>query len=96
MAGHEVRSHVPLGNEKGGIGHNEELHDHDLAKIDTAEIYHLGHLSEEELVLEKQLKRKIDSLIMPLVILVGQRDENISKSIMLLLPRATEHHAYPD
>ena len=74
MAGHEVHMHDTLANEKGGVGHDEELHDHDLAKVNTEEIYHLGHLSEEELAMEKQLKRKIDSLIMPLVILVGQRN----------------------
>ena len=31
---------------------------------------HFGQLTEEELVIQKKLKRKIDSLIMPLVILV--------------------------
>ena len=32
---------------------------------------HYGHLSEEELVLEKKLRRKIDSVIMPMVIAVS-------------------------
>lgn len=47
------------------------VHDKDLvgdkARAD-AEQY--GHLSEEELVLEKKLRRKIDMIIMPTVILV--------------------------
>jgi hypothetical protein len=33
-------------------------------------VMHFGQLTEEELVIEKKLRRKIDSLIMPLVILV--------------------------
>ncbi|KAK5135723.1 hypothetical protein LTR08_004709 [Meristemomyces frigidus] len=76
MAGHAVQelqpgyANGPL-HEKGHVGHEEVVHDHDLAKdVDAEELHHLGHLSEEELLLEKKLKRKIDSLIMPLVILV--------------------------
>ena len=33
-------------------------------------VYHLSELTEEEKVAEKKLRRRIDSLIMPLVILV--------------------------
>lgn len=58
--------------DKGGTHHEEVLHDHDLgAKGSQAEAQHLGRLTEEELVIEKKLRRKIDSLIMPLVILVS-------------------------
>jgi MFS family permease len=48
--------------------------DHELIgeKLDLShsEVMHFGQLTEEELVIEKKLRRKIDSLIMPLVILV--------------------------
>lgn len=49
--------------------------DHDLlgdkANVTHDEVaMHFGKLTDEELVLEKKLRRKIDSLIMPLVILV--------------------------
>lgn len=50
--------------------HHEAMHDHDLGKVNTEEAYHLSHLTEEELVIERKLVRKIDSLIMPLVVLV--------------------------
>ncbi|KAK5124451.1 hypothetical protein LTR85_001668 [Meristemomyces frigidus] len=55
---------------KSDVFHQETLHDHDLGKVDTNEVYHLSHLTEEEKIIEKKLKRKIDGLIMPLVILV--------------------------
>lgn len=42
--------------EKAGISHEE--------------VVHLTRLTEEELVLEKKLRKRIDSLIMPLVVLV--------------------------
>lgn len=48
--------------------------DHDLMgeKLDIShsEVMHFGELTEEELVIEKRLRQKIDMLIMPLVILV--------------------------
>lgn len=48
-----------------------ELHDKDLVgEKAKADAEHYGHLSEEELVLEKKLRRKIDMVIMPTVILV--------------------------
>ncbi|KAK3074507.1 hypothetical protein LTR53_002989 [Teratosphaeriaceae sp. CCFEE 6253] len=53
-----------------GILHDEVMHDHDIKKVNTREAQHHAQLTEEELVIEKQLRRKIDSLIMPLVILV--------------------------
>jgi hypothetical protein len=50
------------------------IHDHELlgdkANIAHEEVMHFGALTEEELIIEKKLRRKIDSLIMPLVILV--------------------------
>jgi hypothetical protein len=54
---------------------NALVTDHDLlgdkANATHKEIAtHFGKLTDEELVLEKKLRRKIDSLIMPLVILV--------------------------
>ncbi|TKA23607.1 hypothetical protein B0A50_07441 [Salinomyces thailandicus] len=51
--------------------HQEVLHDHDVTgKTSDEEAAHLSELTAEEKVVEKQLRRKIDSLIMPLVILV--------------------------
>lgn len=40
------------------------------ADISHDEVVHITRLTEEELVLEKKLRRRIDSLIMPLVVLV--------------------------
>ena len=40
------------------------------ADISHAEVVHLAELTDEEKVLEKKLLRRIDSLIMPLVVLV--------------------------
>lgn len=42
----------------------------DKANMDHEEAIHLTELTEEERVIEKKLRRKIDSLIMPLVVLV--------------------------
>lgn len=48
--------------------------DHDLIgeklEVTHNEVMHFGKLTEEELMIEKKLRRKIDLLIMPLVILV--------------------------
>lgn len=48
--------------------------DHELLgdKLNTSheEAMHFGVLTEEELAIEKKLRRKIDSLIMPTVVLV--------------------------
>ena len=89
MAGHvapELQSGYADGvlHEKGGVGHDEVIHDHDLAKVNTADIFHLSHLSEEELLVEKKLKRKIDSLIMPLVILVSRWKKSMCFPSVLL------------
>lgn len=61
-----------MADEKGYVGKKESLHDHDVMDHDVSreEAMHLGQLSEEELAVEKKLRRKIDSLIMPLVMLV--------------------------
>ena len=45
----------------------DELNKPDIAHAD---IERFGKLTAEELVLEKQLRRKIDILIMPMVVLV--------------------------
>lgn len=60
------------GIEKGDLAHHEYVHDHDLqlSPSQRAEALHLSELTPEELVVQKKLRRKIDSLIMPLVILV--------------------------
>jgi len=58
---------------KTDIAHQERVADHDLigdAKITREEAMHFGKLTEEELVIEKKLRRKMDIRIMPLVILV--------------------------
>ena len=60
--------------DKGQVAHNEYLRDHDIIAgteaIAREQAMHMGELNEEELATEKLLVRKIDSLIMPLVILV--------------------------
>jgi hypothetical protein len=40
------------------------------AEMSHEEVVHLTELTEEEKIVEKQLRRRIDSLIMPLVVLV--------------------------
>ncbi|KAF2174166.1 hypothetical protein M409DRAFT_62288 [Zasmidium cellare ATCC 36951] len=60
------------GNEKGDNIH-KEIHDHDITigdEVTKEEARHMVELTEEERVIEKKLRRKIDSLIMPLVVLV--------------------------
>jgi hypothetical protein len=52
---------------------SKQIHDDDMLgeKVTVAhEGMHWGELTEDELVIEKKLLRKIDILIMPLVILV--------------------------
>lgn len=52
----------------------KEVHDHDVfgekVEITHSERMHFGQLTEDELIIEKKLRRKIDALIMPCVILV--------------------------
>lgn len=52
----EVLTDKELLGEKAGISHEEAMH--------------FGALTEEELAVEKKLVRKIDSLIMPVVVIV--------------------------
>ncbi|KAI6866924.1 permease of the major facilitator superfamily [Hortaea werneckii] len=60
-----------LHGDKSENYHQEVIHDHDVTgKAAEAEASNIGHLTEEEKAVEKKLRRKIDSLIMPLVILV--------------------------
>ncbi|KAK0784837.1 hypothetical protein LTR48_001955 [Friedmanniomyces endolithicus] len=58
------------GDLKHGETYKEVMHDHDIARVTTQDARHHAQLTEEELVVEKKLRRKIDSLIMPLVIMV--------------------------
>ncbi|GAB7324529.1 hypothetical protein MBLNU13_g08435t1 [Cladosporium sp. NU13] len=58
---------------KNDIGHHETLRDEDIIgekRIDHERVEHLRQLSPEELVAEKKLRRKIDRLIMPVVVTV--------------------------
>lgn len=56
------------------MGEKVALADHDLlgekAHVTHDEANHIGALTEEERVIEKKLKRRIDSVIMPLVITI--------------------------
>jgi hypothetical protein len=56
------------------IKNNDVVRDADLlgdkADMTHEETMHFAALTEEEKVIEKQLKRRIDALIMPLVVLV--------------------------
>ncbi|KAK4574188.1 hypothetical protein LTR86_001949 [Recurvomyces mirabilis] len=54
---------------KAELAHEEVLHDHDL-KVSKEEALHVAGLTEAEKVIENKLRRKIDGLVMPLVILV--------------------------
>ena len=68
----EVNHPDKLHGDKSENYHQEVIHDHDVTgKAAEAEASNVGHLTEEEKAVEKKLRRKIDSLIMPLVILVG-------------------------
>ncbi|KAM0718040.1 hypothetical protein Q7P37_006372 [Cladosporium fusiforme] len=58
---------------KTDIDHHETLRDDDVVgekRITHEEAMHLRQLSPEELVAEKKLRKKIDSLIMPIVVTV--------------------------
>jgi hypothetical protein len=55
------------------MARNDTITDAELgAKVDLSheEVVHMAELTEEEKVVEKKLRRRIDTLIMPLVILV--------------------------
>nr|OQO31357.1 hypothetical protein B0A51_03352 [Rachicladosporium sp. CCFEE 5018] len=57
---------------ENGVAHKEVLHDHDVLGKDVTreQAMHFGALTEEELVIEKKLRRKIDALVMPIVVSV--------------------------
>ena len=60
-------------NEKEAVDSRGGVDDHAIFVEDrrtSADVMHLNQLSEEELVMEKKLKRRIDSVIMPFVVLV--------------------------
>jgi hypothetical protein len=64
---------VILDNEEGSTDH-KVLHDYDVlgrTNVTREDAIHLGQLTEEELMHEKKLLRKIDAMIMPLVMLVS-------------------------
>jgi hypothetical protein len=66
--------YVIADDEKGSTRH-EVLHDHDVlgrTNVTSEDAIHIGHLTEEELMHEKKLRRKIDAMIMPLVMLVSR------------------------
>lgn len=56
MDSKEIRRDSELLGDKATVAHEDAMH--------------FGELSQDELVLERKLVRKIDSLIMPLVVLV--------------------------
>ena len=63
----------PDGLQKLDVEHREHIqHDASFGKPNIArdDVMHFAQLSEEELIVQKKLVRKIDILIMPLVILV--------------------------
>lgn len=72
----------------------EYLHDKDILGGDIAhgreEAFHFAHLSEEELLIEKKLKRKIDCTIMPLVVLVSLANKKQCEARMWKTGRARD------
>lgn len=62
-----------MNEDKNDIGHHETLRDKDVMgekHLTSEEAEHLRQLSPEELVAEKKLRKKIDALIMPIVVVV--------------------------
>ena len=57
------------GLEKGGVLQHDVAHESDLGAVNSRDTA-MMHLTEEELAQEKILRRKIDSVIMPMVVLV--------------------------
>jgi hypothetical protein len=58
---------------KNDIGHHETLRDEDIMgekRIGSERVEHLRQLTPDELIAEKKLRRKIDRLIMPVVVTV--------------------------
>jgi hypothetical protein len=74
-AGLTENKYVIADDENGSTRH-ALLHDHDvLGRTNVTREYaiHMGDLTEEELMHEKKLRRKIDAMIMPLVMLVSRQ-----------------------
>ena len=65
---HEGAYGVEKVDSNTGVIHDKDLFGNKQGLREDA--MHYGHLSEEELILEKKLRRKIDSVIMPMVIAV--------------------------
>lgn len=56
--------------EKDVTTRQEALHDVDLKNATDRDLSHLTELTPEEKIIEKKLRRKIDLLVMPLVLVV--------------------------
>lgn len=54
---------------KDEISLHEVVHDHDLGDAKEEDLY-LATLTPDEKIVEKQLRRKIDTLVMPMVVTV--------------------------
>lgn len=69
-----MNKHDLAPDEKADVDHNEYLQDHHLESreknVTGEEAARFAQLTDDELAVQKQLVRKIDILIMPLVILV--------------------------
>ncbi|KAK5116924.1 hypothetical protein LTR62_006645 [Meristemomyces frigidus] len=55
-----------VGYGKAEMAHEEIIHDHDM-KVTKEDAMHVAALTEAEKLIEKKIRRKIDSLIMPLM-----------------------------
>ena len=80
MAPHD--SGIMQDTEKAHISDHEYMHDTKTVDSSSSDYNRAatGALTDEELALEKRLKRKIDAIIMPMVVLVGElsfRDDHI-------------------
>ena len=61
-------------DEKYDSGRSERAHDDNGVRntnMNREDADHMKHLTEDELAIQKKLLRKVDSLIMPLVMLVS-------------------------
>lgn len=69
------KEYVIADDTNDGTRH-EVHHDHDIlgeTNVTREDAIHTGQLTEEELMHEKKLLRKIDAMIMPLVMLVSRQ-----------------------
>lgn len=70
MKPEDVQKEIDLGND---ISQKEVVHDHDVIRgtsISKEEARHMGELTPEEEIESKKLRKKIDLIIMPLVMSV--------------------------